>query len=697
MPAAFPTLLAPIRVGAHTLRNRALMGSMHTRLEGMDRAAERLAMFYGERARGGAGLIVTGGYAPNSDARIDQTGPELFTPAHAEQLKTIPRAVHAEGGKIILQILHPGRYAKIAQPVGASTIPSRINPRVPRALATAEVWQTIEDYVRCAELAQSAGFDGVEVMGSEGYLINQFAVTRTNDRADEFGGSVQNRHRFAVEIVRRTRARLGPEFLLMYRVSALDLVEGGAPASEIVELARAVEAAGADIINTGIGWHEARIPTIAYVVPRAAWRFAAARVKRAVAIPVIASNRINMPEVAEEILASGDADMVSMARPFLADADFMRKAAAGRPQDINTCIACNQACLDYIFSDRPATCLVNPRAGRELEFSQIRGSGAKRRVAVVGAGAAGLACAVTAAQRGHAVTLFEAAPRIGGHLNLARAVPSKKEFDELLRYFRNSVEQGGVELRLKHQPSAEHLAQQKFDHVVVATGVRARVPNIEGIGHAKVIVYADLLSGRRQAGRRVAIIGAGGIGFDVAEFLLHDAAVPAEHAPAEHAPAEHARAELARAELTSASELAGFHAEWGVDTAPGGLTAPQVARRLREVTLLQRKPEKPGRTLGLSTGWALRAQLERRGLRTLSGCTYERIDDAGLHVSVNGESRVLMVDSVIVCAGQDSENSLAAQLQALGVKADVIGGAQVAAELDALRAIEQGTRIALAM
>jgi 2,4-dienoyl-CoA reductase (NADPH2) len=678
VPTAFPSLLSPLRVGAHTLRNRALMGSMHTRLEGMDRASERLALFYAERARGGAGLIVTGGYAPNIDARIDETGPVLYTPAHAEALQSIPRAVHAEGGKIILQILHPGRYAKIERPVGASTIPSRINPRVPRALATAEVWQTIEDYVRCAELAQSAGFDGVEVMGSEGYLINQFAVPRTNDRVDEFGGSVANRHRFAVEIVRRTRARLGPGFLLMYRISALDLVEGGAPASEIVELARAVEAAGADIINTGIGWHEARIPTIAYVVPRAAWRFAAARVKHAVAIPVIASNRINTPEVAENILASGDADMVSMARPFLADADFMGKAAAGRPQDINTCIACNQACLDYIFSDRPATCLVNPRAGRELEFSQIRGSGAKRRIAVVGAGAAGLACAVTAAERGHAVTLFEAAPQIGGQLNLARAVPGKQEFDELLRYFRNSVERTGVELRLKHSPSAERLAQEEFDHVVIATGVRARVPLIDGIGHAKVIGYADLLSGRRQAGRRVAIIGAGGIGFDVAEYLLHDTAAQAERA----------------------NELADFHAEWGVDTAPaapGGLTEPQVASRLREVTLLQRKPQKPGRTLGLSTGWALRAQLERRGLRTLSGCAYERIDDAGLHLRVNGESRVLDVDSVIVCAGQDSENALAGQLHTLGVKADVIGGAQVAAELDALRAIEQGTRIALAM
>ena len=679
MSAAFPTLLSPIQVGAHSLRNRGLMGSMHTRLEHMDRAVERLALFYAERAQGGVGLIVTGGYAPNIDARIDETGPVLITPEQADALKPIPQAVHAHGGKIILQVLHPGRYAKIEKPVGASTIPSRINPRVPRALTTSEVWQTVEDYVRCAELAQRAGFDGVEVMGSEGYLVNQFSVQCTNDRTDEFGGSVENRHRFAVEIVRRIRTRLGAQCLLMYRISALDLVEGGAPASEIAALAQAVQAAGADIINTGIGWHEARIPTIAYVVPRAAWRFAAARVKHAVSVPVIASNRINTPEIAEAILASGDADMVSMARPFLADAEFMRKAEQGRPDTINTCIACNQACLDYIFSDRPATCLVNPRAGRELEFSQIRGSGQRRRVAVVGAGAAGLACAVTAAQRGHAVSLFEGAAQLGGQLNLARAVPGKEEFDELLRYFRVQVARAGVELRLGERPSAAQLAAAKFDRIVVATGVRARQAQIEGIAHRKVVGYADLLSGRRPAGRRVAIIGAGGIGFDVAEYLLHE---PAQ-----------------TSEPSKESALASFHAEWGVDTstaAPGGLKTAEVAPRAREVTLLQRKPDKPGRTLGLSTGWALRAQLERRGLRTLSSCTYERIDDAGLHLRVNGELRVLEVDSVIICAGQDSENALAAQLRALGIEPAVIGGAQQATELDALRAIEQGTRAALA-
>ncbi|MEQ1805591.1 MAG: NADPH-dependent 2,4-dienoyl-CoA reductase, partial [Burkholderiaceae bacterium] len=634
MRTTFPTLLAPLQIGAHRLRNRALMGSMHTRLEHMDRAVERLTLFYAERARGGAGLIVTGGYAPNLDARIDQTGPLLATPEQADALKPIPQAVHDHGGKIILQVLHPGRYAKIAQPVGASAIPSRINPRVPRALATPDVWQTIEDFVRCAELAQRAGFDGVEVMGSEGYLINQFTVPRANDRVDEFGGSIENRHRFPVEIVRRIRARLGAQCLLMYRISALDLVEDGAPASEVIALAQAVQAAGADVINTGIGWHEARIPTIAYVVPRAAWRFAAARVKRAVSIPVIASNRINTPEIAEGILASGDADMVSMARPFLADAEFMRKAEQGRADTINTCIACNQACLDYIFSDRPATCLVNPRAGRELEFSQIRSSGTRQRVAVVGAGAAGLACAVTAAQQGHKVALFEGAAQIGGQLNLARAVPGKEEFDELLRYFRVGVAQSAIELHLGARPRAAQLVAGKFDRVIVATGVRARQPQIEGMDHPSVLGYADLLSGRKQAGRRVAIVGAGGIGFDVAEFLLHDAAQP---------PAQ-----------PSESALASFHAEWGVDispAAPGGLKPAATPPRRREVTLLQRKPHKPGRTLGLSTGWALRAQLERRGLRTLSGCTYERIDDAGLHLRVNGEPRLLEVDSIVICAG----------------------------------------------
>ena len=675
----FPFLLSPIHVGSHQLRNRVMMGSMHTRLEMMERSIERLALFYGSRASGGAGLIVTGGYAPNLEGLLDEKGPALLTQEDADILKPIPQAVHDAGGKIILQVLHTGRNAKVKQPVGASAIPSPINPKVPRALSTEEVWATIEDFVHCAELAQRAGFDGVEIMGSEGYLLNQFTVIRTNNRDDEFGGSLENRLRLPLEIVRRTRERLGRSFLIMYRISAIDLVEGGAPLNEILTLAQAVEQAGADILNTGIGWHESRVPTIGYVVPRAAWRFAVARIRKVVGIPIIASNRINNPAIAEELLSSEDADMVSMARPFLADPDFVNKAATGRADEINTCIACNQACLDYIFSERTASCLVNPKAGNELEYAVLLDrKSATKKVGIIGAGAAGLACAITAAERGHKVTLFEASSDIGGQLNLARKVPGKQEFDALIKYYRIKLDVLGIQVKLNCSVDANYLFKQQFDHYVIATGVLPRQVEIPGSDKLKVVNYVDLLSGLVTAGQKVIVMGAGGVGFDVAQFLVGE------------------KVELS--ESYDAKSIAHFQEEWGVDPSEnsiGGIkkSLPQIISR--EVTIVQRKPEKMGRRLGMTTGWAIKSELSRRNVQMLSGCTYERIDEQGLHLTINGIPQLLKADTIVICAGQDSVFDLHLDLKRLGVFSNVIGGAEQAQELDALRAIDQGTRLAL--
>jgi 2,4-dienoyl-CoA reductase (NADPH2) len=668
----YPNLFRPLDLGFLRLANRIVMGSMHTRLETLDRPVERNARFYAERARGGAGLIITGGFSPNAEGLMEPGAPILDSLEQVAEHRPVTEAVHAAGGRIALQILHAGRYARVPEAVGPSALPSPINPNAPRRMSEADIARTIADYAATAVLAREAGYDGVEIMGSEGYLINEFTAPRTNDRTDDWGGSLENRLRLGVEIMRAVRARVGRDFLVIFRVSSIDLVEGGLTADEIAAEARAVEAAGADIINQGIGWHEARIPTIAQKVPRAAWAFAARKLKGAVGIPVIASNRINTPEVAEAVLAAGDADLVSMARPMLADPEFANKAREGRAAEINVCIACNQACLDFIFSRRVATCLVNPRAGREIEFDlppPVR----RKRIAVVGAGPAGLACAVTAAERGHSVHLYEADARIGGQLNLARNVPGKEEFDETLRYYSAAIARLRVDLRTGTRPTAAELAAQGFDEVVVATGVVPRRPAIDGIDDPRCITYAEALGDtRRAAGGRVVVIGAGGIGFDVAEYLTS-----APH----HARTAHAD----------------FRAEWGVDAAMatrGGLAAGMGEAPVRQVVMLQRTPGRMGRTLGVSTGWVLRILLAKRGVAQVSGVSYRRIDAEGVHIVVEGEQRVIPADTIVICAGQEPHRPLYDELAARGTRAHLIGGAERAEELDALRAIDQGTRLA---
>ena len=666
----YPHLLAPLDLGFTTLKNRVLMGSMHTGLEEAPQGFSRLAAFYAERARGGVGLIVSGGIAPNQDGVVMPGAAVMESEAQAEKHRQITDTVHQAGGKIAMQILHTGRYAYHRGAVAPSAVQAPISPIRPRELSEDDIERTLSDYARCASLAQLAGYDGVEVMGSEGYLINQFIAQQTNFREDRWGGSFENRSRFAVEAVRRVRAATGAHFIIIFRLSMLDLVEGGSSWDEIVSLAQAVEEAGATLINTGIGWHEARIPTIATMVPRAAFVWVTKRLMGQVGIPLITTNRINTPEIAEEVIASGGADMVSMARPFLADAAFVNKAAADRADEINTCIACNQACLDEIFEGRLTYCLVNPRACRETELL-IEPVKRAKDLAVIGAGPAGMACALTAAERGHRVTLFEAATEIGGQFNLARRIPGKEEFAETLRYFSHRLRDSGVSIELGRECQVADLVEGGFDHIVLATGIIPRRPELPGIDHSKVISYADLIEGYRVAGQRVAIIGAGGIGFDVAEFLTH---------------VDDNRDDIAR-----------FQEEWGIDSEyanRGGLKAPSPEPTRRQVWLLQRKAAKVGDGLAKTTGWIRRTLLKKRGVQMLSGVTYERVDDAGLHIVVDGQPQCLAVDHVIICAGQEPRRELEAGLRAAGVSLSLIGGADVANELDAKRAIDQGTRLA---
>ncbi|EFW83683.1 NADPH-dependent 2,4-dienoyl-CoA reductase [Pseudomonas savastanoi] len=676
--AHYPHLLAPLDLGFTTLRNRTLMGSMHTGLEERPGGFERMAAYFAERARGGVGLMVTGGIAPNEEGGVYDGAAKLTNAEEAEQHRIVTRAVHEAGGKICLQILHAGRYAYSRKQVAPSAIQAPINPFTPRELDEEGIEKQIADFVTCSTLARSAGYDGVEIMGSEGYFINQFLAAHTNHRTDRWGGSYENRMRLAVEIVTRVREAVGADFIIIFRLSMLDLVEGGSTWEEIVQLAKAVEQAGATLINTGIGWHEARIPTIATKVPRAAFSKVTAKLRGSVKVPLITTNRINTPEVAERILSEGDADMVSMARPFLADPDFVNKAAAGHAERINICIGCNQACLDHTFGGKLTSCLVNPRACHETELNYLPTRQVKK-IAVVGAGPAGLAAATVAAQRGHEVTLFDSASEIGGQFNIAKRVPGKEEFSETLRYFRNKVEETGVQLRLGTRIKAEDLLGAGFDEVILATGIAPRTPAIPGIDNQKVLSYLDVILQRKPVGRSVAVIGAGGIGFDVSEFLVHQG-------------------------VATSLDREAFWKEWGIDTtleARGGVAGikPDVHAPARQVYLLQRKSSKVGDGLGKTTGWIHRTGLKNKQVQMLNSVQYLKIDDAGLHIRIgeDGEEKLLAVDNIVICAGQDPLRELYDDLVSAGQSVHLIGGADVAAELDAKRAIDQGSCLAAAL
>jgi 2,4-dienoyl-CoA reductase (NADPH2) len=669
----YPHMLAPLDLGFTTLKNRVLMGSMHIGLEERTQGHERLAAFYADRARGDAALIVTGGIAPNATGCVADNSARLTSDAEVAGHRIVTEAVHREGAKICLQILHAGRYAYHKQLVAPSAIQAPINIFKPRALDGHEVEQQIDDFVRCARLSGQAGYDGVEIMGSEGYLINQFIAACTNQRTDRWGGAYENRIRFAVEIVDRTRQEMGSNFIIIFRLSMLDLIAGGSSWEEIVFLAHRLQSVGVTMINTGIGWHEARIPTIAAMVPRAAFTWVTAQLKQAVTVPLITSNRINTPETAEAVLAAGQADVVSMARPLLADPDFISKAATGRSKQINTCIACNQACLDHIFTGKVASCLVNPRAGHETEWT-LRPSAASKKIAVIGAGPAGLSFATTAAQRGHEIVLYEQSGSIGGQLNIAVRVPGKEEFQETLRYYREQLVRMGVQTRLKTRATAGHLRTTGYDAIVVATGILPRPVPLPGIDHPCVLTYIDVLMRKKPVGRRVAVIGAGGIGFDTAIYLTHTPNGGPQDPEA-------------------------FFREWGIDTSlqhPGGLdprgSCP--SEPLRDVYLLQRKGSKIGAGLSKTTGWIHRTQLKRRGVTMLNSVMYELVDDRGLHIMRREKKMVLKVDNVVVCAGQIPLRELADELEGCGLPVYLIGGADVAAELDAKRAIDQGARLA---